>query len=835
MLTINLEFDANAQAAPQSFRNGIQAAANILQAAIFDPITVNVGIGYGDYGAGSASYQALTGNESYGGIGSVLPLSYPALINVLAAHESTSGGAQAIASLPQATSLNGKTGFFISNAEAKAFGAIPANAPGIDGYAGFPTSFAGTGLVDTGVTELAHALGLDNGGGVETLVEYTSPGNHLLTAGTTGTPAYFSTDGGFTNLANFNVQNDSTLFQNQAADPLDFPSTGSALTQLDLTMLSILGFNVASTPVIPGLSIIPGTTAAGGAPTLTVQAVSVAEGSSTPASSLIKSVSVPSGDTIGYYAFMDLGGGSGHFAINGLAEPDNQWIDVLATQLTALRYVGGATAGNDRLEVYGYDTTANTSTSFSPFTAMTYAPTLYSVAANADGSATKADGTTGTTTYGFTVSRSGDASQAATLTYVVAGSGSNPAPDTLFASPSGAVTFAAGATSVTLPVVVIGATVSAAETFTVTLSGPSGTAIGTSVATGTILAIPGAGFANTAAATTITSALPQAQTIQAYAHYDLYSAPASSITNVGSNLSSVALDAQGDVAVYTSRDAAMDGHVIRADGTGTSVISSGDGADSIVASNGADLIATGVGTNTIYLVSGNNTLASEGTDTVNIGGGSDTISVSGNMVLNPGMATVSVSLNPNATLGIHTGVGSITVNGGYGSGTFSGGTNGNNLLIAGTGPTTLYAGGNGDALVASGGSRTTMFGWSGNETMIGQYSQGIDTFTFDGANVFATGGMGTNVFNLGSGNNNVVGLQGTDTFNVTNGTAGGSTYISDFNLNADKLHLSGYAADEVSHALNTATFYQGSEILALRDGTQISFGHVTGLTQSNFV
>ena len=100
--------------------------------------------------------------------------------------------------------------------------------------------------------------------------------------------------------------------------------------------------------------------------------------------------------------------------------------------------------------------------------------------------ASKADGLTGVTPYTFTVTRAGDTSAATTLTYAVNGSGTTPAPASLFANPTGTVAFAANATTATVTVNVNGASVLAPEAFAVTLSGPAGTTITTPSATGTI-------------------------------------------------------------------------------------------------------------------------------------------------------------------------------------------------------------------------------------------------------------------------------------------------------------------------------------------------------------
>jgi hypothetical protein len=373
MLQINLEWDPNALAAPQSFRDGVQAAADILEAAIYDPITVNIEVGYGEFDDGGSEYTPLS-DYSLGGIVSSIPVSYPSLIAALAANETSPDDSTAISSLPATTALNGQTDFAISSAEAKALGVLPATDPAIDGYVGFPTSFTGSGLVDTAITELSHAMGLLNGSGVETLVAYTSPGNHLLSAGVSTTPAYFSIDGGNTNLANFDVGFDSTLFENVSDDPLNVPSTGGSLTPLDLTMLSVLGFDVTSTPSLPSPSITPTATASGALATVNAKNVTVPENGAIPVLSFITSVSAPTGDVVAGYDFLDEGGDNGHFAVAGVIEPDDQSIEVLNTQLSTLQYVGGSSPGSEMLFVGPFDYTTDTFTPFTRLTATTVAP-----------------------------------------------------------------------------------------------------------------------------------------------------------------------------------------------------------------------------------------------------------------------------------------------------------------------------------------------------------------------------------------------------------------------------------------------------------------------------
>ena len=108
-------------------------------------------------------------------------------------------------------------------------------------------------------------------------------------------------------------------------------------------------------------------------------------------------------------------------------------------------------------------------------------------------SAAKGEGASSASTpFTFTVTRSGDATIAASAKWAVTGSGASPASGSDFvggALPTGTVSFAAGETTKTITVNVAGdSLVEPDEGFTVTLSGASGgAAIGVATATGAIL------------------------------------------------------------------------------------------------------------------------------------------------------------------------------------------------------------------------------------------------------------------------------------------------------------------------------------------------------------
>ncbi len=110
-------------------------------------------------------------------------------------------------------------------------------------------------------------------------------------------------------------------------------------------------------------------------------------------------------------------------------------------------------------------------------------PSSFSIAAT---DADKAAGATGSTPFTFTVTRSGDTSQAASLNLTVQGSGTNPLPASAFPTLTGTVNFAAGASTVVVTVNVNGMlALTKPETFSVTLSSPTAT-ITTPAATGTV-------------------------------------------------------------------------------------------------------------------------------------------------------------------------------------------------------------------------------------------------------------------------------------------------------------------------------------------------------------
>ena len=249
-LNLVLDYENSALAAPQSFRDAMQAAANILDATILDNITVTIRVGYGDWN-NNQDTGITTGAE--GGSLNGLTVSYASLRAALATHETSTVDQTFVSSLPSTLSLNGVSSFFIPSAVAKAVGLLSPTASTVDGAVGMGTQIPTNLLIGAALHELSHAMGREPGVGPFDLFRYSSPGNHLFTSGSTAVPAYFSIDGGNTKLADFGQSSDASDFLTTGVqgsnDPFDEfynSHTIQNLTIVDKELLDALGFNTTA-------------------------------------------------------------------------------------------------------------------------------------------------------------------------------------------------------------------------------------------------------------------------------------------------------------------------------------------------------------------------------------------------------------------------------------------------------------------------------------------------------------------------------------------------------------------------------------------------------------
>jgi hypothetical protein len=255
-MQINFVYDSSVQNAPAGFKQGLTIAANIIDAMMLDPITVAIDVGFGEDNGSVLPANVL--GEAQPAFGVLM--SYSEVMAGLTAAATSTYDAAVVRSLPATDPSNG-AGFFVSPAQAMAWGALPASVPNIDGFAGFSSSLpfsydpakgiaaATYDFVAVALHELTHALGraitptfltpLD-------LVSYGSDGkldsNHTTTR-------YVSPDGGLTNLVSLDASSDPSDFSSIVPSDPFTAAIGSgrqlAWTALDSRVMDILGFRTA--------------------------------------------------------------------------------------------------------------------------------------------------------------------------------------------------------------------------------------------------------------------------------------------------------------------------------------------------------------------------------------------------------------------------------------------------------------------------------------------------------------------------------------------------------------------------------------------------------------
>jgi hypothetical protein len=273
-MQINLSYDSSTAGAPAAFFTAMNYCAQYLDNLITNNITVNIDVGWGE--AGGASIAA--GDTGQGGAEGII-LSYAQLKAALLAHSNSAADASAYANLPSADISNG-AGFLVAAAEAKAWSLISATGAELDGVVGFdvsiPWNFSTSNLaiageysfVSVALQELSHALGRSIGLTASTpltvlnLFKFASPGQIQTEV---GGPAYFSTDGGATNLATFATTSDysdwSNTVPNDAFDAFFSPGIAYTMSATDITVMNVLGYGINSS-MLAGMGGAPSVTAA---------------------------------------------------------------------------------------------------------------------------------------------------------------------------------------------------------------------------------------------------------------------------------------------------------------------------------------------------------------------------------------------------------------------------------------------------------------------------------------------------------------------------------------------------------------------------------------------
>ena len=267
-MNLNITYDQNTlNTAPSGFFSAVNYVVSLFDVTFTNNVTVNIEIGYGTFPYDNSTVPALGESMQNGLVWGNYSQTRQALINE---------GAPGSSTLPLSSPLSG--GLVLDSAQEKALGLIgPSSA--LDGWVGIASdatltsigaswSYSATaapgsnqyylvGVLEHEITEvMGRTSYLDVRGeyGVMDLYRYRAPG--IRQTGT-GSPAYFSTDGGTTNLDNWNTLASGDIGDwagSAGADAfLAFSPSGQidGLSTTDITLMEALGWTMTTASINP--------------------------------------------------------------------------------------------------------------------------------------------------------------------------------------------------------------------------------------------------------------------------------------------------------------------------------------------------------------------------------------------------------------------------------------------------------------------------------------------------------------------------------------------------------------------------------------------------------
>lgn len=252
--TGNFKFDLvwDSSVKSSAFQSGIENAALAIANVLSDKVTINLGVTNSGTGGGADAGPSGGLYETYAWTSTHL----------------SSGFDPTFKYLPTGSVVQGQSVAAVWNAQLKLWGLSPTSS--LDGSAVFATDISSSALFGVALHELTHALGrVPYGSAPDTfdLFRFTAPNQMLFSSSIPAPLAYFSIDGGVTNLAYYGISSDPSDFYNGTptgklhsvydttydAFSEYYYANGASnqyLSALDLHSLDALGFHLNALPVV---------------------------------------------------------------------------------------------------------------------------------------------------------------------------------------------------------------------------------------------------------------------------------------------------------------------------------------------------------------------------------------------------------------------------------------------------------------------------------------------------------------------------------------------------------------------------------------------------------
>lgn len=306
-MKINYTYDLSCNSAPAAFKTALQTAANIIDSAIINPITVNIQVGWGENAGEPVDASALgTGGPQNG-----VTVTYAQLVDALTAAANSNNCGYIAVNLPKTDPTGGIGQWVAFQTQAAVLNIPNPNTGAIDGSIGFATDRSGAhwcydttkgiganqnDFLGTAIHEITHVLGRVSAStgsmsgqqyGANDLYTYASQGKLQLATEKAG--GYFSINGGATNLGNFDgTPNGDSADWTVVTDDngAGQPGTVGAFSFIDLQVMEALGYRMAPAYQLAGATSVdnpvPGAASVneGEHDPITVQTVGVAPGTS---------------------------------------------------------------------------------------------------------------------------------------------------------------------------------------------------------------------------------------------------------------------------------------------------------------------------------------------------------------------------------------------------------------------------------------------------------------------------------------------------------------------------------------------------------------------------